>query len=65
MLPVLTVGSFFPVIYYGFYCEPFYQTIYLSAISLAGAGEPLFLIVSNVMFLKSVVPVGQEHHISC
>jgi len=34
---VLTVGSFFPCIYYGFFCSPVYQSIYLFAISLAGA----------------------------
>ncbi|KAI0642645.1 HlyIII-domain-containing protein [Trametes meyenii] len=35
---VLTVGSFFPCIYYGFFCDPHYQAFYLSGISLAGIG---------------------------
>ncbi|KAI0631080.1 HlyIII-domain-containing protein [Trametes polyzona] len=35
---VLTVGSFFPCIYYGFFCDPHYQTFYLSGITLAGIG---------------------------
>ncbi|OSD01469.1 HlyIII-domain-containing protein [Trametes coccinea BRFM310] len=33
---VLTVGSFFPCIYYGFFCEPHYQALYLSGITAAG-----------------------------
>jgi len=35
---VLIVGSFFPCVYYGFYCESSLQVVYLSAISIAGAG---------------------------
>ncbi|KAI0078360.1 HlyIII-domain-containing protein [Panus rudis PR-1116 ss-1] len=35
---VLTLGSFFPCIYYGFYCDPHYQLFYLSVLSLAGIG---------------------------
>ncbi|KAJ3540853.1 hypothetical protein NM688_g6169 [Phlebia brevispora] len=35
---VLIVGSFFPCIYYGFFCEAHIQFIYLSAISIAGLG---------------------------
>lgn len=37
--PVLTVGSFFPCIYYGFYCAPHFQKFYLTLISLAGVGK--------------------------
>ncbi|CDO70488.1 hypothetical protein BN946_scf184569.g31 [Trametes cinnabarina] len=33
---VLTVGSFFPPMYYGFFCEPHYQAIYLTCITAAG-----------------------------
>lgn len=36
---VLIVGSFFPSIYYGFYCTPYIQAMYLSAICLAGGGR--------------------------
>ncbi|KAH9899349.1 HlyIII-domain-containing protein [Cubamyces lactineus] len=35
---VLIVGSFFPCIYYGFFCDPHYQTFYLSGITVAGLG---------------------------
>ncbi|TFK49074.1 HlyIII-domain-containing protein [Heliocybe sulcata] len=35
---VLIVGSFFPCIYYGFYCEPRLQWLYLSIISISGIG---------------------------
>ncbi|EIM89163.1 HlyIII-domain-containing protein [Stereum hirsutum FP-91666 SS1] len=35
---VLTVGSFYPCIYYAFYCEPVYQVVYLSTITIAGCG---------------------------
>ncbi|KIP12106.1 hypothetical protein PHLGIDRAFT_98449 [Phlebiopsis gigantea 11061_1 CR5-6] len=33
---ILTVGSFFPCIYYEFYCEKNFQMLYLSVMSLAG-----------------------------
>lgn len=36
---VLTVGSFYPCIYYGFFCRPVFQAIYLIAISITGIGE--------------------------
>ena len=36
---VLTVGSFYPCIYYGFFCRPLFQVIYLIAISVTGIGE--------------------------
>ena len=35
---VLIVGSFFPCIYYAFYCEPHYQALYLGIITTAGIG---------------------------
>ncbi|TBU44749.1 HlyIII-domain-containing protein [Dichomitus squalens] len=35
---VLTVGSFFPSIYYSFYCEPHLQTFYLTCICAVGLG---------------------------
>ena len=36
---VLTVGSFYPCIYYGFYCEVHFQATYLTLITLAGLGQ--------------------------
>ncbi|KAI0052140.1 HlyIII-domain-containing protein [Auriscalpium vulgare] len=35
---VLTVGSFYPCIYYGFYCDQFYKVAYLSLITASGLG---------------------------
>ncbi|KAI0720700.1 HlyIII-domain-containing protein [Cerioporus squamosus] len=35
---VLTVGSFFPCVYYAFFCHPHYQAFYLTCICLAGIG---------------------------
>jgi len=35
---VLIVGSFFPAIYYGFYCERYYKISYLALICSAGLG---------------------------
>jgi len=35
---VLTVGSFFPCIYYGFFCQPEMQALYLTCMSAAGVG---------------------------
>ncbi|KAF8221086.1 HlyIII-domain-containing protein [Tricholoma matsutake] len=35
---VLTVGSFYTTLYYGFYCEPLLQVFYLVSITLAGLG---------------------------
>lgn len=42
---VLIVGSFFPCIYYGFYCTPYVQVMYLSAICLAG-GAASYIVLS-------------------
>jgi adiponectin receptor len=36
---VLTVGSFYPCLYYGFFCEPLFQLVYTSFITLLGIGE--------------------------
>lgn len=38
-LSVLIVGSFYPCIYYGFFCETHFQVLYLAMITLAGAGQ--------------------------
>jgi len=35
---VLIVGSFFPSIYYGFFCDPHLQTLYLAGIAVMGIG---------------------------
>lgn len=37
----LIVGSFFPSIYYGFYCYPGAQKVYMSTIAIAGFGTRL------------------------
>ena len=34
---VLTVGSFIPCIFYGFFCDPLFQACHLLAIAFAGA----------------------------
>ncbi|CAA7264335.1 unnamed protein product [Cyclocybe aegerita] len=47
---ILIVGSFFPSIYYGFYCYPHIQKFYLSLISLAGLGAAY--IVLNPEYAK-------------
>ena len=36
---VLIVGSFFPSIYYGFWCHPTLQVFYLTTMSVAGLGN--------------------------
>lgn len=38
-LSALIMGSFFPCIYYGFYCDPTYQVIYLTGLTVMGAGQ--------------------------
>lgn len=50
-IPVLIVGSFFPCVYYAFFCDPLLQILYLTAISIAGLGR----LVSATSDLK-VVP---------
>lgn len=49
---VLTVGSFVPCLYYGFYCEPVLQGCYLGIIALVGAGRyyPLTSVVLCMLF---------------
>lgn len=41
---ILIVGSFFPSIYYGFYCHPHLQVFYLAGISLAGFGASMVVL---------------------
>jgi adiponectin receptor len=36
---ILTVGSFYPALYYGFFCHAHLQAFYVAGISLAGLGE--------------------------
>ncbi|KAF9234270.1 HlyIII-domain-containing protein [Melanogaster broomeanus] len=47
---VLTVGSFVPCIFYGFYCEPLSRVFYLLAITVAGAAAAY--IVLNPEYAK-------------
>ncbi|CAG8561522.1 302_t:CDS:2 [Paraglomus occultum] len=43
----LIVGSFFPMIYYGFYCAPLLQAIYLGMISLFGGATIVVAVASH------------------
>ncbi|CAO3577726.1 unnamed protein product [Absidia cylindrospora] len=36
-ITILIVGSFFPIIYYGFHCHQVHQVVYLATISVLGA----------------------------
>lgn len=36
---ILIVGSSYPSLYYGFYCEAYLQTLYISLMTVAGLGE--------------------------
>ncbi|KAH6917946.1 hemolysin-III related-domain-containing protein, partial [Coprinopsis sp. MPI-PUGE-AT-0042] len=47
---ILIVGSFFPSIYYGFFCDPHLQAFYLSAITVMGVGAAC--IVLNPEYAK-------------
>ncbi|KAJ4490248.1 hemolysin-III related-domain-containing protein [Lentinula aciculospora] len=49
-IAVLTVGSFYPCIYYGFYCEPRFSALYITAITLVGTGAAY--IVLNPEYAK-------------
>jgi len=49
---ILIVGSFYPAIYYGFFCEPHIQKLYLTLISLAGLGAAY--IVLNPEYAKPI-----------
>lgn len=49
---VLIMGSFFPCIYYGFFCEPTYQVIYLSGLTIMGAGKRCS---GNTVFVHSII----------
>ena len=48
---MLTVGSFFPCIYYGFFCDPHYQILYLTSIVVAGFGKQAMQFVEPPFFL--------------
>ncbi|KAF9530243.1 hemolysin-III related-domain-containing protein [Crepidotus variabilis] len=41
---ILIVGSFFPSIYHGFFCDPHTQAFYLTAMALAGLGASYFVL---------------------
>jgi len=41
---ILIVGSFFPAIYYGFFCDTQLKILYLTGISLAGLGAAWFIL---------------------
>ncbi|KAF9078853.1 hemolysin-III related-domain-containing protein [Rhodocollybia butyracea] len=47
---VLTVGSFYPCVYYGFFCEPHLQVLYITSITLVGTGAAY--IVLNPEYAK-------------
>lgn len=47
---ILIVGSFYPAIYYGFFCDPHIQRIYLTTMCLAGLGAAY--IVLNPEYAK-------------
>jgi len=44
---VLIVGSFYPAVYYGFFCYPIWQTTYLIAITIAG-GCAMYTVISPI-----------------
>ncbi|THH12152.1 hypothetical protein EW145_g207 [Phellinidium pouzarii] len=48
---VLIVGSFFPAVYYAFYCDPHLERFYISVVSLSGLGAAY--IVLNPEYQKS------------
>jgi hypothetical protein len=39
---ILTVGSFYPALYYGFFCHLYFKVFYLTGTTLAGIGESKF-----------------------
>ncbi|KAF9261710.1 HlyIII-domain-containing protein [Marasmius fiardii PR-910] len=47
---VLIVGSFYPCLYYGFFCEPRFQLLYITSITLIGLGAAY--IVLNPEYAK-------------
>ncbi|KAG7387169.1 Adiponectin receptor protein 2 [Phytophthora boehmeriae] len=72
-ITILIAGSFYPMIYYSFYCHPWLRTVYLASISTMAAitfavalmpifGTPKFLVARTCIFLGlgffGVVPVG-------
>lgn len=48
---VLNLGSHYPLLYYGFFCEPHYQLIYIFTITVLNLGE-LVLIQSRAHRLR-------------
>jgi len=44
---VLIVGSFFPSLYYGFFCDPYFYRLYLTSICIAG-GSAAYIVLSPV-----------------
>uniref|UniRef100_M4BRW2 Uncharacterized protein n=1 Tax=Hyaloperonospora arabidopsidis (strain Emoy2) TaxID=559515 RepID=M4BRW2_HYAAE len=71
-ITILIAGSFYPMIYYSFYCHPWQRSVYLVAISTLAAltftvallpifGTPRFLVARTCIFLAlgffGVVPV--------
>lgn len=58
MIPfvVLTVGSFVPCLYYGFYCEPVLQICYLCTIAVVGAGW-YCLLISVHLYVACHLPI--------
>ncbi|KAJ3764084.1 hemolysin-III related-domain-containing protein [Lentinula raphanica] len=43
---VLTVGSFYPCVYYGFFCEPQFQALYIAAITLVGIAGAAYIVLN-------------------
>lgn len=39
MLTLDNLGTYYPALYYGFFCEPFYQVAYIVGVTIFGAGE--------------------------
>ncbi|TDH72396.1 hypothetical protein CCR75_002756 [Bremia lactucae] len=72
-ITILIAGSFYPLIYYSFYCHPWLRSIYLGCISVLASitfvvallpifGTPKFLVARTCIFLAlgffGVVPVS-------
>ncbi|RLN97422.1 hypothetical protein BBJ28_00013791 [Nothophytophthora sp. Chile5] len=72
-ITVLIAGSFYPMVYYSFYCHPWLRSAYLTSISVMAAltfavtlvpafGTPKYLVARTCIFLAlgffGVVPVG-------
>jgi len=46
-ISILTIGSFVPWIYYGFYCDFIYKVVYISAISVLAGGTILVSMIDK------------------